>query len=148
MARLYAEVDIDAPVDRVWQTLLNKEKWLYWNTFLYDGDRHLPIQQGQKVFLWLRRLPQEEETEFRAKIVFMQPEACLKWHFARFGWRCEYSFELQAIDCQRTKYLHLANFSAIIPRRYLLTEWKKERRGMQRMARELKHYLETTQPEF
>jgi hypothetical protein len=142
MASLYTEIDINAPKHKVWGVLLQKEQWKYWNTFLFDCDSNLPFQQGQEVSLSLRRLPKEEETEFEPLVTRIQPEVCLSWVSSIPGFRNEYVFELQEIGVGRTKYVHKNNYSGILTRVFLPFIREDELRGIQRMARELKRYVE------
>ncbi|HBB30686.1 MAG TPA: hypothetical protein DDZ80_08400 [Cyanobacteria bacterium UBA8803] len=142
MASLYTEIEINAPKQRVWQVLYQKDRWKYWNTFLFDCDSKLSFRQGQEVFLSLRRLPNDEETEFESVVTQVDPEVCLRWTSAIPGFRNEYVFELQEIGIRRTKYVHRSNFSGILTRVFVPFIRADEHRGMQRMARELKRYVE------
>ncbi len=142
MASLYAEIEINAPKRVVWNALITKERWKYWNTFLFDCDSSLHFEQGKEVFLSLRRLPEDEETELDAVVTYMQPEVCLKWVSSIPGLRNEHVFELQEIGVGRTKYLHKDNFSGMLQRVFLPFVREDEVRGIRRMARELKLYVE------
>lgn len=142
MASLYTEIDINAPKPLVWQALLQKEHWKQWNTFLYDRDSNKPFQPGREVFLSVRRLPHEEETEFEPLVIQVQAEVCLSWASSIPGFRNEYVFELQEIGVGRTKYFHKNSFSGILTRVFLPFIREDEKRGNQRMARELKRYVE------
>jgi hypothetical protein len=51
-------------------------------------------------------------------------------------------FELQEIGVGRTKYIHKGNYSGILSRVFVPFIREDERRGIQRMARELKRYVE------
>ncbi|HEY9707787.1 MAG TPA: SRPBCC domain-containing protein [Oculatellaceae cyanobacterium] len=142
MTSLYTEIDISAPKQQVWQVLFQKDRWKYWNTFLFDRDSEVPFMQGQEVFLSLRRLPHEEETEFEPLITRVQPNVCLSWISSIPGFRNEYVFELQEIGVGRTQYIHKNNYSGILTRVFLPFIREDEQRGIQRMARELKRYVE------
>ena len=142
MASLYTEIDINAPKQRVWQILFQKDKWKYWNTFLFDCDSDVQFQQGREVYLSLRRLPDEEETEFEPLITRVQPNICLAWVSSIPGFRNEYFFELQEIGVGRTKYVHKTSYSGVLTRVFLPFIREDEQRGIQRMARELKRYVE------
>lgn len=142
MPSLYAEIEINAPKSAVWQTLVRKENWLKWNTFLYDRDPTLPFKQGQTVQLSLRRLREETETEFEPRIILLQPEVCLRWVYSAPGFRSEHVFELQEIGRNRTKYLHQETISGMMTFLFLPFLRKDEQQGLQRMARELKQYVE------
>ena len=143
MRTLYAEIEINAPKRLVWQILTAKEWWKYWNTFLFDFDPSVALQQGQQVQLLMRRIPEEEDTEIRPLVTLMQPEVCLKWVYSSIpGFKSEFVFELQDIGLRRTKYVHKDNFSGMLTRAFVPFIREDERRGMRRMARELKRYVE------
>lgn len=142
MPSLYTQIEINAPRPLVWQTLLHKEHWLKWNTYLYDRDPTKPFVQGRIVQLSLRRSREEAETEFEPRVTLLQPEVCLRWLYAVPGFRSEHIFELQEIDRHRTKYIHQEHLSGIVARFSLSFLRQDEQQGLKRMARELKHYVE------
>jgi hypothetical protein len=142
MPTLYTEIEINASRSRVWQTLTRKDGWKYWNTFLYDCDPHLAFTQGREVWLSVRRLPGESETEFQPIVTLMQPDVCLKWSSSIPGFVNEHVFELQAIGRDRTRYVHQENFSGTLTRLILPFIRQAEQQGIRRMACELKRYSE------
>ncbi|MEW6494835.1 MAG: SRPBCC domain-containing protein [Cyanobacteriota bacterium] len=142
MASLYTEIEINAPKEKVWQALFQKDQWKYWNTFLFDCNSSKPFKPGQQVLLSLRRLPYEEETEFEPLVSVVQPNICLSWVSSIPGFRNEYVFELQEIGVGRTQYLHKNYYSGVLTRVLLPFIRVDEHRGNQRMARELKRYAE------
>lgn len=142
MPSFYAEIEINAPKQVVWEVLLYKEQWKYWNTFLFDLAPAKPFQQGEEAFLSLRRLPGEEETQFQPLLTLIQPGNCLKWISAIPGFQNEYVFELQEIGVRQTKYIHKDNFSGMLTRIFLPFIRQDEQQGIKRMAGELKHYVE------
>jgi hypothetical protein len=142
MASIYTEIEINAPKQKVWHVLIQKNQWKHWNTFLFDCDSRLPFQQGKEVILALRRLPDDEETEFEPLVTRVQPGICLCWVSSIPGFKSEYVFEIQEIGVGRTKYVHKNTYSGFLTRMFLPFIQEDERRGMQRMARELKRYSE------
>jgi hypothetical protein len=142
MPTLYTEIEINAPRTTVWQTLLHKEAWLRWNTFLYDRNPDLVFQQGRTVQLSLRRLREETETEFEARVLLLQPQVCLRWVSTAPGFRSEHVFELQDVGHNRVKYIHRELFSGLATPFFLSFLRKDEQQGLRRMAWELKLYLE------
>ncbi len=145
MPSLYAEIEINASRRRVWQVLLQKEHWLYWNTYLYDCDDSRPFAPGQTVWLSLRRIPGDEETEFQPIVTLMQADVCLKWVSSIPGFAIEHVFQLQETGRDRTKYIHQENFSGALTRVFFPFIRQDEQQGIRRMARELKRYVEASQ---
>jgi len=142
MPSLYTEVEINASRRQVWRVLYHKERWMYWNTFLYDCDPDQAFEEGREVLLSLRRVPGEEETEFQPRITLVQPNACLQWVSTVPGFACESVFALQDIGRDRTKYIHQETFSGKFTRLFLPFIRQDEHQGIRRMAWELKHYTE------
>jgi hypothetical protein len=142
MPSLHVELEIEASRRKVWQALLRKDQWAYWNTFLYDCNPNQPFIPGQKVFLAMRRVPGEEETEFEPLVTLVQPGNCLQWVATIPGFASESMFELQDVGRDRTKYVHQARFSGMLTRMVLPFIRADEYQGIQRMAWELKRYVE------
>lgn len=142
MPFLYTEIEINAPKSAVWQALIRKEHWLKWNTFLYDRNSALPFKQGQTVQLSLRRMQEESETEFEPRITLLQPNVCLRWFYQAPGFRSEHLFELQEVGRNRTKYLHQETVAGAVMLLFVPFLRQDEQKGIQRMARELKQYVE------
>ncbi len=142
MPSLYTEIEIDAPKTQVWRILFQKDRWKYWNTFLYDCDPDRPFIQGQETILSLCRVSGEEPIEFQPIVTLVQPDVCLQWVSTIPGFRNEHVFELQDIGKNRTKYIHQERFSGALSKMFLPFIRRDEQQGIQRMAWELKHYVE------
>lgn len=142
MPTLYTEIEIRAARSQIWQILIAKDRWKYWNTFLYDCDPSLPFVEGRDVALSLLRNPGEEEVQFRPIVTLVQPNYCLKWLSTIPGLRNEHVLELQDIGVNQTRFLYQQNFSGTLARFLLPFIRQDERRGIQRMAWELKQYAE------
>lgn len=143
MPSLYAEVEINAPIARVWEILIAKQDWQRWNTFLFDCDPELPLRQGETVLLSMRRLEHQEKTEFEPEVTRMLARTCLQWRATIPGLRTMATFDLQEIGVGRTKYIHAHRFAGPLSRLLIPFVREDEVTGMRRMARELKRYAET-----
>lgn len=142
MPSFYTEIEIDAPRSAVWQVLICKQEWLKWNTFLYDLNPDQSFAQGREVWLSLRRVAGDEETEIKPRITLLQPEICLQWRYTAPGFKSEHRFELQDIGSDRTKYIHQETVSGALSRFFLPFIRREEQQGLKRMAWELKRYVE------
>jgi hypothetical protein len=142
MPRFYNEIEINAPRSAVWQTLIYKQSWLKWNTYLFDRTPNQPFARGCSVLLSMRRVSGEEETEFQATITQFQANSCLAWVSLAPGFKNEHVFELQDIGLRQTKYIHQQQFSGLFTRVALPFIRQDEQQGMKRMAHELKQYVE------
>ncbi len=143
MPTLYAEIDINAPQSVVWDALIRKDQWRYWNTFLYDCDPGLTLARGNEIFLSMQRLEGDEETEFQPVITMMRSPYLMKWVSTIPGLRSEHVFELQETVPGRTRYIHRETFSGILSKVFLPFIRQDERQGLRRMAQQLKLYVES-----
>ncbi|MEM1309777.1 MAG: SRPBCC domain-containing protein [Cyanobacteria bacterium P01_H01_bin.153] len=142
MPTIRTQIEINAPRAVVWKALMRKEEWRRWNTYLFDGDPALMMQQGQEIFLSVRRLEDDEFTDFEPVITLVQPQVCLRWMAKMPGFRSEHSFEMQDLSPTRTLYTHQERFKGVLATIFLPFIRNDEKQGMKRMARQLKRYVE------
>ena len=142
MPRLYTEIEIDAPRSQVWQVLIQKHRWKYWNTFLYDCDPDRPFEQGRSVELSILRVPGDEEVRFRPVVTLIQPTFCLSFLSTIPGMKNEHVFDLQDIGRDRTQFIYQQTFSGTLTKVFLPFIRRDETKGIRRMAWELKQYAE------
>ncbi|MEO1147936.1 MAG: SRPBCC domain-containing protein [Cyanobacteria bacterium J06638_22] len=142
MPSLYTDIEIRAPRRTVWQTLIRKEEWLRWNTYLYDLSPPQPFRENTAVRLSLKRTPRETETEIEPLVTLVQPGSSLQWIYSAPGFRSEHSFELQDMGGDRTRYTHVVRFTGRLVAIFLPFVRKDELQGMRRMAQELRRYVE------
>ena len=144
MPSLYAEIDINAPQGVVWDTLVRKDQWRFWNTFLYDCDPGLRIARGNEIFLAMQRLEGDEETEFQPVITMLRPPYMMRWVATIPGLRTEHVFELRENVPGRTRYMHRELFSGILSKVFLPFIRQDERQGLRRMSQQIKMHVENT----
>ena len=143
MPSLYAEIEINAPAIHVWDALVRKEDWRYWNTFLYDCDPRSNFMLGREVFLAMQRIEGDADTEFQPVVTTLRPGNCLRWVSKIPGLKTEHSFEMQEITPGRTRYLHRDIFMGPLSGVFLPFIREDERDGLRRMASQLKRYVES-----
>ena len=143
MPSLYAEIEINAPAMNVWDALVRKEDWRYWNTFLYDCDPRSNFMLGREVFLAMQRIEGDADTEFQPVVTTLRPGNCLRWVSKIPGLKTEHSFEMQEITPGRTRYLHRDIFMGPLANVFLPFIREDERDGLRRMAYQLKRYVES-----
>ncbi|WP_228016167.1 SRPBCC domain-containing protein, partial [Leptolyngbya ectocarpi] len=143
MPSLYAEIEINAAAAQVWDALVRKEDWRYWNTFLYDCDPRSNFMLGREVFLAMQRIEGDADTEFQPVVTTLRPGSCLRWVSKIPGLKTEHSFEMQEITPGRTRYLHRDIFMGPLSGVFLPFIREDERDGLRRMAYQLKRYVES-----
>ena len=144
MPSLYSEIDINAPQSVVWDALVRKDQWRFWNTFLYDCDPGLRIARGNEIFLAMQRLEGDEETEFQPLITMLRPPTMMRWVSTIPGLRCEHVFELRENVPGQTRYMHREVFSGILSKVFLPFIRQDEKQGLRRMSQQLKMHVEQT----
>lgn len=144
MPTLYAEIEINAPQSMVWDALVRKDQWRFWNTFFYDCDPGLQIARGNELFLSMQRLEGDEETEFQPVITMFRPPHVMKWVSTIPGLRSEHTFELRETMPGRTRYIHRETFSGILSKVFLPFIRQDERHGIRRMSQQLKMHVENS----
>ncbi|MEL6879129.1 MAG: SRPBCC domain-containing protein [Cyanobacteria bacterium J06607_10] len=144
MPSLYAEIDINAPQSVVWEALMRKDQWRFWNTFLYDCDPGMRLARGNEIFLAMQRLEGDEETEFQPLITMVRPPSMMRWVSTIPGLRTEHIFELRENVPGRTRYIHREVFSGILSKVFLPFIRQDERQGLRRMTQQLKMHVEQT----
>ncbi|MGI0494597.1 SRPBCC domain-containing protein [Alkalinema pantanalense CENA528] len=142
MPTLYHETLISAPRQAVWEALVYKDRWRFWNTFLYDCSPKLSFQAGQSIVLALRRVPGDDPVEFKATVTQLQPTFNLHWKASIPGFRSDVALELQDVGPAVTKYLYQERFSGWVSRFALSFIKEDQLRGIRRMSGELKDYVE------
>ncbi len=142
MSSVYLTINIEAPRSLVWRILISKARWHRWNTYLFDLESSLPLGPGRAVRLGFRRTPGEKITAFYPRITEFAPERVLGWSNRVPGLQTETSFDLQSLGPARTQYTCSYQGSGWVDRAVLPLLRQDERRGSQRMARELKAYAE------
>ena len=144
MPSLYAEIDINAPQSVVWEALVRKDQWRFWNTFLYDRVPGMRLARGNEIFLAMQRLEGDEETEFQPLITMVRPPSMMRWVSTIPGLRTEHVFELRENVPGRTRYIHREVFSGILSKVFLPFIRQDERQGLRRMSQQLKMHVEQT----
>ena len=139
---IHSEIEIKAPVQRVWQTLLDFKSYPHWNPFIVSikgkpeagGSLVVTMKQpgGATMTFSPRCLKCEENGEFR-------------WQgklFIRGLFDGEHIFRLRPAGEGRTKFMQSENFSGIL----LPLLWKslntKTLKGFEMMNRALKQRAE------
>lgn len=142
MPSLYTEIEMNGTRDRAWNALIHKERWQEWNSFLFDRSPDREFQINRSVILAVQRLKGEPDTEFEAIVTVLQPNVCLQWRAIAPGYKNEHSLELQDVGWQRIKFTYRQTFSGRLSNLFLPFLRRDEQQGIDRMARELKYYLE------
>jgi hypothetical protein len=99
MKKIRTEILIDAPIETVWNVLIDREAWPTWNPFIIESTQ--PLILGKKIRNVMRN--GARTLVFKPKITDFQPYKRLEWlgHLGIPGlFDGRHSFELQKLNGQ------------------------------------------------
>ncbi len=145
MKELYTEIDIHAPVERVWSLITDLENYINWNPFIVwaQGD----LRPGGKIKVRIKP-PGAKEMGYTLRTLRLEREKEFRWlgrMFFRGILNGEHIFELQKISNNQVRLIHKEYFTGILVpfvwKRFLNT---KLRQGFEELNRSLKITSEKT----
>lgn len=142
MKSIHTEIEIKAPVDKVWSILTDFEKYPEWNPFIksIQGD----IRVGSQ-FKAIIQLPESKAMTFKPKCLVKDDNKEFRWlgHLFIPGlFDGEHIFKMKAIEGGKTKLVQCENFKGLL----LPLFWKqintKTIQGFESMNRAIKEKAE------
>ena len=112
--QLHTSIEIDAPVERVWQIFSRFEDYPKWNPFIKHVEG--PVEAGAKIKVRLVP-PGGRGITMRPTILRIEPQAELRWlgHFGLPGiFDGEHYFQLEPLLGGGTRFTQGENFSGIL----------------------------------
>ena len=114
MREIKAQIDIDAPVERVWATLTDLEAFGEWNPFIVRAEGELRV--GRRLAVTIRP-PGRKATTFRPTVVAHEPNRELRW-LGRLGvpgiFDGEHAHQVESLPGGRTRYVQRERFRGIL----------------------------------
>lgn len=114
MRELYTEIEIDAPVPRVFQVLTDLERYAAWNPFIVaaKGRAH----PGEDLLVRIRP-PGAREQPYVVRVLKVEQDREFRW-LGHMLWRGildgEHVFELLALGANRTRLIHREQFGGVL----------------------------------
>ena len=138
MKSLHTEIEIKAPLDKVWSILMDFEKYPEWNPFIKSISGKVETGATLKVVL---HQPESKPMTIKPKVLKVEEKKQFTWlgHFIFPGvFDGEHSFKMREIEPGVTKFVHCENFKGIL----LPMLWKmlntKTIKGFEMMNKALK----------
>jgi hypothetical protein len=113
MKVFHTEIEIDAPAERVWETLTNIADYSIWNRFI----PHLVgvLAPGER--LEVRIEPQAAQPTFRPTVLAVEPARRLQWvgHLLTPGlFDGEHQFEIHPLGPGRVRFVQQERFTGVL----------------------------------
>ena len=142
MKKITTEIEINAPVEKVWAVLTDFNNYPKWNPFIIsiDGD----IKEG-KQFKVILQQPDSKPMTFKPRCLKLEKDKEFRWlgHLFIAGlFDGEHIFELQALNDGKTRFIQKENFKGLL----VPLLWKqldtKTRAGFELMNEKVKELAE------
>lgn len=114
MKSLYTEIIIDLPPDKVWEVLMDFEKYGQWNPFVVEISG--PAVEGEKLKIKLQQ-PEGSSFGFKPKCIKMTENEEFKWagNFIIPGlFDGEHCFKLKPFEKGKTKFIQREDFKGLL----------------------------------
>jgi len=142
MRKVHTQIDIDAPVSKVWKLITDLERYAEWNPFVVMGKG--PIRLGEKITVRAQPSSTTGKT-FHPVITSFVPEKELRWlgYFLVPGLvNGEHIHILEPLGENRTRYIHDDEFFGFL----IPVVWARleafTRQGFEKMNMALKKQAE------
>jgi hypothetical protein len=114
MKTLHTQIDIDAPAERVWDTLTNIADYSIWNSFMprLAGT----LAPGERLEVRLEP-PGGAAMTFRPTVLAVEPERELRWlgHLLVQGlFDGEHQFEIHSLGPGRVRFVQQERFTGVL----------------------------------
>jgi hypothetical protein len=142
LKQIHTEIEINAPVSKVWGILTDFDKYPEWNPFVksFEGE----IAEGNRFKVQLH-LPEGKPMTFKPKCLAFKENEEFRWlgHLGIKGiFDGEHIFKMKEIEGGKTKFVQCENFGGIL----LSMMWKsinpKTVKGFEMMNQALKERAE------
>ena len=141
MKSIRTEIIIQAPIHKVWQELLDFEKYPQWNPFVHiKGQAQVGAQLENTM-----HLEGQSPQIFKPVVLKVDAETEFRWKgklFISGLFDGEHYFLLEKIDGQSTRLIHGENFTGLLVRPLLGMIGAKTEAGFERMNLGLKEWVE------
>ena len=146
MKSLETEIVIDAPVEEVWNTLMDFESYAEWNPFIKSIKGKAKVGAVLENTLSLK----EGSTQiFKPKILVLTPQQEFRWLGSMFFkglFDGEHYFLLSSINSSQTKLTHGEKFSGLFAGLIMRAIRADTQKGFDQMNKALSKRLEITSP--
>jgi len=138
LKELRSEIEIDAPVERVWQTLTDFSSFPTWNPFIRRIEGELRLGSRLEVFI---QPTGTKGMRFRPTVRRLEPGREVRW-LGRLGipglFDGEHIFEIEPAGAGRTRFVQREVFRGLLVPLLTRSLDRDTKRGFEEMNRALK----------
>jgi len=154
MSRAEAEIELNAPIGRVWEVLMDKKAWKDFNetvSFPEDDEQAFPTDVGETVSGTVLLAFKKGASPMRANVTFVLDDDSdnLKAFHWEGGLLClfkgTHGFILKKLDNDKTLLTHYEDFGGLVPVRFVLGDVSKISRVYSKFNEGLASFLSTSQ---
>jgi hypothetical protein len=137
------QIDIEAPVRRVWEVLVDWPAYPRWNPWMQhlEGELEVGARLDVRVKLDARTM------RFRPRVIALEDGRTYRWlgHLLVPGvFDGEHAFALEALDDGNTRFFHFESFGGVLAGLTLRLVGEATRAGFEVMNRALKERCESS----
>jgi hypothetical protein len=138
MKEIHTEIEIEAPVERVWHTLTDFASFPQWNPFIPQARGEPEVGSRLEVRV---QPPGSRAMTFRPKVLRAEPNRELRWRGRLWLpglFDGEHGFLLEPLGPARTRLVQREAFTGLLVPFLLKRMGESTRRGVEEMNRALK----------
>ena len=142
MRELRAEITINAPAERIWETLTGLESYQEWNPFMRRASGI--VQVGERLNVYLKP-PGGMGMSFKLRVVKAEPNREFRWlgHLGIPGiFDGEHIFEIESDGDSSCRFVQREEFRGVLAPLMLLLIGNSTERGFDEMNQALKGRVE------
>lgn len=138
---IQTEIEIDAPVEKVWGILTDFEKFSLWNPFVTRVEGKPGEGETIKIDV---QIPDGKMQKFTPVILKAEPNKELRWAgtVPPNLFRGEHFYILESLSENKTRFIHGEHFSGLLVRLIWFIQGEKIKKGYKLMNESLKKRAE------
>ncbi|MEM7103746.1 MAG: SRPBCC domain-containing protein [Bacteroidota bacterium] len=143
MKTIRTEITIHAPVEKVWDVLMNFGGYENWNPFIRIIGKPMKGQKLENIIF----MKGGKTQKFTPTILEVSRHKSFRWEghlYVKGLFDGEHCFELESIDEQATKFKHYEHFRGVMAGPVLKLIGKDTKKGFESMNMALKKYCESS----
>lgn len=142
MKNYQTEISINAPAEKVWETLMDHKNYGDWNPFITSIEGNAKVNEVLKVNL---QMEGSKGMSIAPKVLQNDGKSEFRW-LGHMGFKGlfdgEHYFKVEAISPTESRFIHGENFSGILRSLILAMVGKKTLQGFKAMNLALKNRVE------